>query len=227
MTRALTRIILNNLQAIFSRSHRATDSLSKCLQVAPLPEHYGDFADLCAKVAERYPDVEAFQGSTTYVHSSMISRFRIFRDFCLRSLMNREESILNSSYDPQVWNELKGFWNRDENRWAYENYTEMYNMVYLRVKEVNPVAKVGGKYLQSNYILHLSSSSCLLRSLHYERRGVQSLRLVRRVGVRRPAASGRHRVLAVVQGWGRLRLHRWQPEGHVLGRGLQVLNGLE
>ena len=33
------------------------------LEVAPLPEHYGDFAELCAKVAERYPDVEAFQES--------------------------------------------------------------------------------------------------------------------------------------------------------------------
>ena len=35
---------------------------SPMMQVAPLPEHYADFADLCAKVAERYPDVEAFQG---------------------------------------------------------------------------------------------------------------------------------------------------------------------
>ena len=48
-----------------------------------------------------------------------------------------------------IWNELKGFWNREENRWAYENYTEMYNLVYLRVKEVNPAAKIGGPYATS------------------------------------------------------------------------------
>ena len=47
----------------------------------------------------------------------------------------------------QVWNEFKGFWNKEEKRWAYENYTEMYNLVYLRVKEVNPVAMIGGRYL--------------------------------------------------------------------------------
>ena len=41
---------------------------------------------------------------------------------------------------------MKGFWNREENRWAYENYTDMYNLVYLRVKEVNPAAKIGGPY---------------------------------------------------------------------------------
>ena len=50
-----------------------------------------------------------------------------------------------------MWNELKGFWNKEENRWAYENYTEMYNLVYLRVREVNPVAMIGGNY-ESNLI---------------------------------------------------------------------------
>ena len=44
-----------------------------------------------------------------------------------------------------MWNEFKGFWNKEEKRWAYENYTEMYNLVYLRVKEVNPVAMIGGR----------------------------------------------------------------------------------
>ena len=69
---------------------------------------------------------------------------------------------MNSSHDPQVWNELKGFWNKDENRWAYENYTEMYNMVYLRVKEVNPVAKIGGKYLQCQLVSYLSSPKIVI-----------------------------------------------------------------
>ena len=44
---------------------------------------------------------------------------------------------------------MKGFWNEEEKRWAYENYTEMYNLVYLRVKEVNPAAKIGGPYATS------------------------------------------------------------------------------
>ena len=56
-----------------------------------------------------------------------------------------------------MWNELKGFWNKEENRWAYENYTEMYNMVYLRLREVNPVAKIGGNF-ESKEIVHLQST---------------------------------------------------------------------
>ena len=76
------------------------------LAVAPLSEHYHDFAKLCGKVAGRYPDVKHFQ----------------------------------------VWNEMKGFWNKEEHRWAYENYTEMYNMVYQEVKNVSPSSKVGGPY---------------------------------------------------------------------------------
>lgn len=45
-----------------------------------------------------------------------------------------------------VWNELKGFYHRDENRWDYEGYTELYNQVYTAVKSVRPEVQVGGPY---------------------------------------------------------------------------------
>jgi hypothetical protein len=46
-----------------------------------------------------------------------------------------------------VWNELKGFYNHDENRWDYEGYTEFYNQVYRAVKDVRPDVAVGGPYV--------------------------------------------------------------------------------
>jgi Glycosyl hydrolases family 39. len=45
-----------------------------------------------------------------------------------------------------VWNELKGFYRTDENRWNYEGYTELYNKVYKAVKDVRPDVQVGGPY---------------------------------------------------------------------------------
>jgi hypothetical protein len=47
----------------------------------------------------------------------------------------------------QVWNELKGFYNAALNRWDYEGYTTMYNMVYDAIKAVRPDAKIGGPYI--------------------------------------------------------------------------------
>lgn len=46
----------------------------------------------------------------------------------------------------QVWNELKGFWSTGKNRWDYEGYTRLYNLVYAAVKKVRPDALVGGPY---------------------------------------------------------------------------------
>jgi hypothetical protein len=46
-----------------------------------------------------------------------------------------------------VWNELKGFWLDEENRWDYEGYTELYNQVYRAVKDVRPDVLVGGPYV--------------------------------------------------------------------------------
>ncbi len=45
-----------------------------------------------------------------------------------------------------VWNELKGFWNPASNGWDIEQYTDMYNDVYVAIKRVRPDALVGGPY---------------------------------------------------------------------------------
>jgi hypothetical protein len=47
----------------------------------------------------------------------------------------------------QVWNELKGFYDRAENHWDAIGYTEMYNQVYDAVKRVRPTARIGGPYV--------------------------------------------------------------------------------
>ncbi|POX36651.1 xylan 1,4-beta-xylosidase [Streptomyces sp. Ru73] len=46
-----------------------------------------------------------------------------------------------------VWNELKGFFDEDRNRWDYEGYTRLYNLVYKELKKVDPAIQVGGPYL--------------------------------------------------------------------------------
>jgi hypothetical protein len=46
-----------------------------------------------------------------------------------------------------VWNELKGFYNHDENRWDHEGYTQFYNQVYTAVKAVRPDVQIGGPYV--------------------------------------------------------------------------------
>ncbi|KNB52218.1 hypothetical protein [Streptomyces caatingaensis] len=46
-----------------------------------------------------------------------------------------------------VWNELKGFWNDDRNRWDHEGYTELYNLVYAELKRRDPRNLVGGPYV--------------------------------------------------------------------------------
>ncbi|MEU2789742.1 xylan 1,4-beta-xylosidase [Streptomyces sp. NPDC007100] len=45
-----------------------------------------------------------------------------------------------------VWNELKGFFDEAKNRWNYEGYTRLYNLVYQELKKVNPDNQVGGPY---------------------------------------------------------------------------------
>jgi hypothetical protein len=46
-----------------------------------------------------------------------------------------------------VWNEFKGFFDKNADRWQYENFTDLYNQVYDAVKAVNPQIKVGGPYI--------------------------------------------------------------------------------
>lgn len=46
-----------------------------------------------------------------------------------------------------VWNEFKGFWDEGANRWDYQDYTRLYNLVYRAVKKAAPHDLVGGPYL--------------------------------------------------------------------------------
>lgn len=86
------------------------------IEVAPLPVHEADFANLAKQVALRYSDVKYFQ----------------------------------------VWNEMKGMWATSPgctpsvcgtNRWDYERYTRLYNLVYDAIKSVRPDVNIGGPYV--------------------------------------------------------------------------------
>ncbi|MGH4021359.1 MAG: GH39 family glycosyl hydrolase [Pseudonocardiaceae bacterium] len=46
-----------------------------------------------------------------------------------------------------VWNEFKGFFDEENDRWDAEAYTELYNQVYEAVKAVNPHNRIGGPYI--------------------------------------------------------------------------------
>jgi hypothetical protein len=46
-----------------------------------------------------------------------------------------------------VWNEWKGFFDEEENRWDAEGYTDLYNEVYDALKAVDPRNRVGGPYV--------------------------------------------------------------------------------
>jgi hypothetical protein len=46
-----------------------------------------------------------------------------------------------------VWNEFKGFFDDEHNRWDAEKYTDLYNAVYDALKAVDPGNQVGGPYL--------------------------------------------------------------------------------
>ena len=54
----------------------------------------------------------------------------------------------------QVWNEMKGFWNPALNRWNYEGYTTLYNLIWNGVKAVRPDIKIGGPYVVVNSYLN-------------------------------------------------------------------------
>ncbi|MGX6511260.1 GH39 family glycosyl hydrolase [Rhodococcus sp. SJ-2] len=47
-----------------------------------------------------------------------------------------------------VWNEFKGFFDDDTDRWDAQGYTTLYNMVYDAVKAVDQANQVGGPYLE-------------------------------------------------------------------------------
>lgn len=58
----------------------------------------------------------------------------------------------------QVWNEFKGFYNASKNRWDYESFTVLYNMVYDSLKAINPEIMIGGPYVVMDSWSHSSIS---------------------------------------------------------------------
>jgi hypothetical protein len=88
------------------------------LNAAVDPSHFHDFASLAADVAERY------DGAHTGTNGKLLPKVDYF----------------------DVWNEMKGFWNGQDNTWDYKSYTEMYNDVYRAIKAVRPDALIGGPY---------------------------------------------------------------------------------
>lgn len=84
-------------------------------------------------------------GQTEWENLEVAPRPEHFDDFARMAgdIARRYPDVLHY----QVWNELKGFWNRAENRWDYEGYTNLYNKVYTALKAVNPKIQVGGPYI--------------------------------------------------------------------------------
>jgi hypothetical protein len=88
------------------------------MDAAVAPAYYGDFAQLAAKVAER------FDGHHRARNGELLPKVDYF----------------------DVWNEMKGFWDTATNSWNVQAYTTLYNDVYASIKAVRPRAKVGGPY---------------------------------------------------------------------------------
>ena len=96
-----------------------------------------------------------------------------------------------------VWNELKGFYRTDLNRWDQEGYTALYNAVYRAVKAVRP--DVAGRRP--------------VRRARQPRPGPAGrVGPARAVGHDRPPGARRRRLLAHAQGRRRLRGRRRQHQ---------------
>jgi hypothetical protein len=63
--------------------------------------------------------------------------------------------IINCHFDIHACfdGRLKGFWDSSKNRWAYENYTAMYNLVYTAIRAVRSDVKIGGPYVPFGNLL--------------------------------------------------------------------------
>jgi hypothetical protein len=88
------------------------------MDAAVAPPYFEDFAQLAARVAERY------DGTHTNTNGQLFPQVDDF----------------------DVWNSLKGFWDSSTNSWDVEGYTTLYNDVYSAIKAVRPDAQVGGPY---------------------------------------------------------------------------------
>lgn len=88
------------------------------MDAAVAPAYFADFAELAAQVAERFDGHHKAPDGTT------LPKVDYF----------------------DVWNSMKGFWDRTTSTWDVEGYTTLYNDVYTAIKRVRPDALVGGPY---------------------------------------------------------------------------------
>jgi hypothetical protein len=98
------------------------------LEKAPLDIYEADFAYMIQKIVERYDGVNTDSNGVPY---PKIIRF-------------------------QVWNEMKGFWDRPANRWNYDKYNRMYGQIYDTIKTIRPEAQIGGPYVRLSKYLYPS-----------------------------------------------------------------------
>lgn len=90
------------------------------LAKAPLDTYESEFVYMIEKIVERY--------NGTTLDSNGVAFPRVTRF--------------------QVWNEMKGFWSRDLNRWNYEKYNRIYGLTYDTIKQLRPDTEIGGPYVR-------------------------------------------------------------------------------
>jgi len=109
----------------------------------------GKDADIIVLTACCAPDwMKGIPTDTTNWDSLEVAPFREhYDDYAeLVAEIVKQPEFSNIKY-VQVWNEMKGFWDVSQDRWNHEGYTELYNLVWNKVKAVRPDIKIGGPYV--------------------------------------------------------------------------------
>jgi Phage tail protein (Tail_P2_I) len=88
------------------------------------------------------PDWMREGGGTYSDHRVLTSKFAKFAELCKQVALRYTWCKCFT-----IWNEFKGFFDGTLNRWEYEDYTTMYNMVYTAIKSVRPDVLIGGPYM--------------------------------------------------------------------------------
>ncbi|HSW89882.1 MAG TPA: carboxypeptidase-like regulatory domain-containing protein [Patescibacteria group bacterium] len=110
------------------------------LTLAPLDVYESDFAYMVGQIVSRY------NGTTLDDTGTPFPKIEYF----------------------QVWNEMKGFWDRSVNHWNYDKYNRMYGLVYDEIKSLRPEANVGGPYVRfSKYVYPHAAQNSSLTSTAY------------------------------------------------------------
>ena len=96
------------------------------LEEAPLDIYESDFAYMVQQIVERYDGVNTDENGVAF------PEIKYF----------------------QVWNEMKGLWDRDANTWNITKYNRMYGLIYDTIKAVRSDAQIGGPYIRFSKYLY-------------------------------------------------------------------------